>query len=230
MRVFALVLAIVLLLPLAPPAGAAVPPAGLLRVPERAVGSPEDLPKWRRVLRRLASEEAVLRACLRDGAACGSARLRAWRRAVRAAGGRPLPEMLERVNRFVNRFRYRPDAAAWGTSDYWATPLEFFDRSGDCEDYAIAKYVTLRLLGVPERAMRLVVLRDTRRDLVHAVLTVTEGHRRLVLDNLYDRVLPEERLPQYRPYYSVNAEGLWKALPTRSGLALDARRLKPARR
>lgn len=229
MRVYAvLVVVFALLLPAV--ADATVPPAGLLRAPERAVGSPTNLPKWRRVLERLAGEEAALRSCLRGERACGSEALRAWRRTVRAAQGRPLREVLERVNRFVNGLRYRTDTEVWGRSDYWATPLEFFRRSGDCEDYAITKYVTLRLLGVPEGAMRLVVLHDTRRDLVHAVLTVTQGHQRLVLDNLYDRVLPEERLPQYRPYYSVNAEGLWKALPTRAGLALDASRLRPARR
>jgi predicted transglutaminase-like cysteine proteinase len=230
MRVWSVVLALLLLAAVGRAPGAAVPSAGVLRAPEVALGSPAQLPKWRRVLAALASEERLLRACLQRTAACRDDRMRAWREAVLAAAGRPLRERLERVNRFVNGFRYRSDSDLWQQSDYWATPLEFLARSGDCEDYAIAKYATLRLLAVPERDMRLVVLHDTRRDLVHAVLTVAVDGRRFVLDNLYDRVLPEERLPQYRPYYSVNAEGLWRALPSTRTVRLDAGQLQPARR
>jgi predicted transglutaminase-like cysteine proteinase len=51
------------------------------------------------------------------------------------------------TNRFLNDWRYKPDDQNYGQRDYWATPLEFLRRSGDCEDYAIAKYVTLRELG-----------------------------------------------------------------------------------
>lgn len=230
MRVSTVLLVLLLFAAVGRAPAAAVPAAGVLRTPEVALGSSARLPKWQRVLAALASEERVLRACLERVAACRDDRLRAWREAVRAAAGRPLRERLERVNRFVNGFRYRSDSDLWQQSDYWATPLEFLARSGDCEDYAIAKYATLRLLGVAEGDMRLVVLHDTRRDLVHAVLTVAVAGRRFVLDNLYDRVLPEERLPQYRPYYSVNAEGLWRALPTTRTVRLDAGQLQPARR
>ncbi|MBM3489300.1 MAG: hypothetical protein FJX68_02450 [Alphaproteobacteria bacterium] len=36
-----------------------------------------------------------------------------------------------------------------GVEDYWATLAEFFDKHGDREDYAIAKYLTLKAAGVP---------------------------------------------------------------------------------
>ncbi|GBD43172.1 hypothetical protein HRbin40_00638 [bacterium HR40] len=223
--------ALLMALLLAPAAGwAAVPATALLRAPEVALGSPTRLPKWRRVLESLDQEEAALRACLADARACEGARERAWRQTVRATSGLPLGQQLEAINRFVNASPYRSDSELWGASDYWATPREFLARSGDCEDYAIAKYATLRLLGIPEGAMRLVVLHDTRRNFVHAVLVVADGPRRWVLDNLSDRVLPEETLPHYRPYYSVNAEGLWRPATPGRGLVLDERDLRPARR
>lgn len=230
MRRLAALAVLVSVLGISATVGAVVPATGILRAPEIALGAPSRLPKWRRVLDALRSEEPKLRACLEDAAACRDPGTRAWREAVHQLVGRPLREQLERVNRFFNSFQYKTDWEAWGKSDFWATPVEFLSRSGDCEDYAIAKYVTLRLLGVPEQVLRLVVLHDTRRDLVHAVLAVTDGEDRLILDNLYDRVLPEASLPQYRPYYSVNADGLWQALPSGQTIVLNERQLRPAHR
>lgn len=229
MRVRTFCVVLLLLAALMRTAAAVIPSAGVLRAPELALGASTKLPKWQRVMRALPAEEEVLRQCLVRETACRNDRLRAWREAAVAAAARPLRERLERINRFVNSFRYRSDREVWAQSDYWATPLEFLAHSGDCEDYAIAKYVTLRLLDVPESAMRLVVLHDTRRDLVHAVLAVTVDGQRFILDNLYNRVLPEEKLPHYTPYYSVNAEGLWRALPATRTVRLDARQLQPAR-
>lgn len=74
--------------------------------------------------------------------------------------------------------------------DYWASPREFRENSGDCEDYSIAKYFTLRALGVPKENMRIVVLMETIRNLPHAVLVVYMDGDAYVLDNLSRQVLP----------------------------------------
>ena len=40
--------------------------------------------------------------------------------------------------------------------DYWATPVESLRKGeADCEDYAIAKYFTLRQLGVADDKLRI---------------------------------------------------------------------------
>lgn len=150
--------------------------------------------------------------------------LEKWNAAMvrgRAAGAAPwqgfLAEMrgasraaqLVRVNRFVNGTRFVSDAANWGVRDYWAVPGEFFARGGDCEDYAIAKYLALRALGFPAQALRLLVLIDTLRGRPHAVLLVQSGGRTLVLDNQTDAVRPWDAVPFYRALYSLNETGAW---------------------
>lgn len=118
-------------------------------------------------------------------------------------------EQLKQVNAHLNRARYVQDPINWGVSDFWAHALEFFDRNGDCEDYAIAKYATLKRLGVPMSSMRIVVLEDLNLDLAHAVLTVTLGEVVYVLDNQISAVLPDQSIAHYRPVYSINEQGWW---------------------
>ena len=87
------------------------------------------------------------------------------------------------------------------------------ERNGQCQDYAIAKFLLLRALGVSDDAMRLVVLRDVRRQVDHAVLVVTVGGQSLMLDNLASRVVSAASNPNYRAYYSINEAGWWMYLP-----------------
>ena len=172
--------------------------------------APEDeVPQWRAVLREIAQEETVVRSCSHDEAACASGPLRDWLGFLRGLEGRSTLEQVRAVNRFVNRWRYRSDTENYGRSDRWATPLQFFERAGDCEDYAIAKYESLRRLGFPPERLRLVVLHDKARDLAHAVLAVYHGNGVLILDNLAEEVLPQERVTNYVPYYSLNATAHW---------------------
>ena len=138
----------------------------------------------------------------------------AWQALVKSLRGAPERDQILAVNRFVNKWRYKTDAQNFGQSDYWATPIEFLRRSGDCEDYAITKYVTLRQLGVPADRMRMVVVQDVLRDIAHAVLAVKTSDGVVILDNLTNAVLPQERVSQYVPYYSVNEAARWAHVPT----------------
>ena len=74
-----------------------------------------------------------------------------WQQMINLARTEPVAVKLSRVNEFFNyRTRFEDDIAAWSQDDYWATPLETLTRGrGDCEDFAIAKYVSLMELGVP---------------------------------------------------------------------------------
>lgn len=126
----------------------------------------------------------------------------------RIAGLRTL-DMLRQVNEFWNRNPYREDRENWGREDYWEIPAQFVAKSGDCEDYAIAKYFTLRELGIEPQAMRIVVLRDTIRNLAHAVLAVYVDGDAYILDNLSNVVLSHKRIRNYSPQFSVNELGRW---------------------
>lgn len=124
-------------------------------------------------------------------------------------------ELLRYVNSFWNTWPYVEDMANWRREDYWEIPAEFLKKSGDCEDYAIIKYFTLKELGISPHNMRIVVARDTIRNLAHAVLAVYMDDDAFILDNLSNSVLSHAKLRQYRPQYSVNEFGRWAHLKGR---------------
>lgn len=125
--------------------------------------------------------------------------------------------LLESVNRYMNRSPYIVDPVNWGLPDFWATPDEFFLKDGDCEDYAISKYVTLKRLGVDPASMRLVILQDENLRVAHAVLAVEMDGTFQILDNQVDSVLPHDKILHYRPVYSINEGSWWLHMVRRFG-------------
>lgn len=142
-----------------------------------------------------------------------------WRTLLRDLGGATDAEKLERINAFFNRrIAFKDDAEIWGVPDYWATPLETLGRgAGDCEDFAIAKYVSLKLLDVPVDKMRLIYVRaqmggpHSTLTQAHMVLGYydTPGADPLILDNLVTAIYPAARRPDLFPVFSFNSDGLW---------------------
>ncbi len=119
-------------------------------------------------------------------------------------------EKLVEVNRRMNLFPYILDPINWSLPDYWSTPYEFFVKSGDCEDYAIAKYLTLKRLGVPTNTMRIVVLHDKNLGVEHAVLAVYESGKIYILDNQIKTVVEDNTIAHYQPIYSINEHHWWR--------------------
>ena len=93
--------------------------------------------------------------------------------------------------------------------DYWATPSQFLTRNGDCEDYAITKYFSLRQLGFSADSMRIVVLQDLNLNTAHAILIVYMGKKALVLDNQVATVVDATSILHYQPIYSINEKHWW---------------------
>ena len=122
-------------------------------------------------------------------------------------------EQLDRVNRFFNqRVRYVEDTDLWHQVDYWETPIEaLWKGAGDCEDYAIAKYFSLRHLGVASEKLRITYVKALRLNRAHMVLTyyARPDAMPLVLDSLTDSIQPASQRTDLLPVYSFNAEGLW---------------------
>lgn len=133
------------------------------------------------------------------------------RKAIDNAAGSGFHQKLSGINRTVNWLvRYEPDAQNYGSRDYWAAPDEILARGkGDCEDYAILKMAALKELGLPPQSMSIVVLRDTRRNLYHAVLSVMTSQGYFILDNLSNEVKLDSTLPDYQPLFSVSADRAW---------------------
>lgn len=133
-----------------------------------------------------------------------------WRQLRDKALGKAPLQQLQITNEFWNKWKYIDDRSNWNTSDYWENPAQFLKRSGDCEDYAIVKYYTLKELGFDPRAMRIVVLRNTFTGESHAVLAVYLNGDVYILDNLSPVVLSHKRIGQYDPQFSVNEFQRWQ--------------------
>lgn len=168
-----------------------------------------------------------------EGAA---SRMRKWREILHSDKFLNDAKKLEAVNRFFNSVPYVIDLEHWGKADYWATPIELLaSNGGDCEDYAIAKYFTLRELGIPAERLRiayvtaLLMNQGHMKFQGHMVLTYfsTPDAEPLILDNLQEKILPASQRKDLAPVYSFNGENLWlaKEMSGRSQPAAGADRI-----
>jgi predicted transglutaminase-like cysteine proteinase len=127
-------------------------------------------------------------------------------------------EKVRQVNSFYNqKIVFQDDRVVWGVQDYWASPLELFSKgAGDCEDFALAKYFTLMMAGVPPTRLRLVYVRAQMPSAPNGV----QAHMVLayyadavsppwILDNLVQSLERASRRPDLVPVFSFNSEGLY---------------------
>jgi len=135
-----------------------------------------------------------------------------WQRLITNHQGDSEWEAIHVVNAFFNRVRFISDRKHWGRTDYWATPVEFLSTNGgDCEDFSIAKYFTLRELGVPDKKLRITYVKALRLNQAHMVLAYyeTPDSDPLILDNLIGKIRPASRRHDLLPVYSFNGKHLW---------------------
>lgn len=141
-------------------------------------------------------------------------RLLAWQKLIRDESGAADDYLLEKVNVFFNRMQFVDDIVHWKKNDYWATPVEFLmTGGGDCEDFSLAKYFTLKAMGVEEEKLNLTYVKAVRLNQAHMVLTYhrTPEAEPLVLDNLIADIRLASKRNDLLPVYSFNGTGLWLA-------------------
>lgn len=141
-------------------------------------------------------------------------RLLSWENLIRKDKTSSDLQKLEKVNRFFNRMEFVNDVQLWGVKDYWATPIEFISRNaGDCEDFAIAKYFTLKAMGISEKKLNITYVKALRYNMPHMVLTyyAEPGAEPLVLDNLSDAIEMASKRNDLIPIFTFNGTGLWLA-------------------
>lgn len=156
-------------------------------------------------------------------------RMLAWSELIDKNKKLTTDDQLYEINNFFNEIPYYTDKEHWGQSDYWATPVEMLGTNGgDCEDYVIAKYFSLRALGVPDSKMRMMFVTALRQNQAHMVLAYYPEPNAipLILDNINPRILPANKRPDLRPVYSFNGEGLYKAKAEGRGTKLGNSRHK----
>lgn len=166
--------------------------------------------KWRAVERSLSQEADIVAACRNEPASCSSPAALAFIALVNDAGSRDGRARIEVVNRTINTsVRYMSDYAQHGMPDLWSSPLATLASGhGDCEDYAIAKFVALREAGVPADHLRLVLVRDRAVRQDHAVLAVRHGDKWLILDNRHLRVDDAQDIGNFTPLFAINERGV----------------------
>ena len=170
-------------------------------------------PRWASMLARHEKEKAAadLPCASATRQAC---RLQQWLRTLDGLRDKDKLAQIREVNRRLNAFPYVKDGARQsGGRNHWATLGEFLDHSGDCEDYAIAKFMSLRHIGFSNDDLRVVVLRDINLRLDHAVVVVYLDGQALVLDNQARDVVRAGNIRHYRPYYSINETTWWLHVP-----------------
>jgi len=139
----------------------------------------------------------------------GQAVIQDFKNNLSAYQGLPLNKMAVKVNDLLNKQRYIGDDKNYGATDYWATPVEFLTKGGDCEDYAIAKYTALRALGVPEERLRIAIVQDLQKNIPHAILVVYTDQGPLLLDNQIKTAVNASRVSHYKPIFSINRDAWW---------------------
>lgn len=145
--------------------------------------------------------------------------MRDWQAALNDSKSSGEMEKLRFINAYINgRITFLDDQTVWGVNDYWATPLESLSiAKGDCEDYTIAKYFSLKYLGIPVSKLRLTYARAR---IGGPASTITQAHmvlayysspdaEPLILDNLISEIRPASRRADLAPVFSFNSEGLW---------------------
>ena len=169
--------------------------------------------KWGAVKRKLPREHKVLMRCRAHAATCPPAAKRFLAVLDRAMTREGTWARIAEINRTINLdIRPLDDMTQYGVVDLWATPLmAFASNAGDCEDYAIAKYVALQEIGIATADLRLVVVHDEATKQDHAVAAVRYDGRWIILDNRTLGMRQDVDVTEFSPLFVVDSDGVKRA-------------------
>lgn len=133
----------------------------------------------------------------------------AWQEMINSLKNQSDKVKMETVNKYLNNSSYVTDMVNWHQDDYWATINQFLGKDGDCEDYAIAKYYSLKELGFKIDQMRIVIVHDNNLNIAHAILAIYLNDNIWILDNQISHIIKADQVVHYRPLYSINEKAWW---------------------
>lgn len=204
-----MVLTLLLFAAAAEPAHADAAQPSFLRSIETRSSNLNQFIRWTSVLARAAEEAARLKAEDCRSAGTAACNYREWLHFLDGLRSLPKWQQLVAVNEYINTREYIPDEKNWGTQDHWATPGEFLARSGDCEDFAIAKFFSLKHLGWTDDELRVAAVKDGKLGIGHAVLVAYFGGKAWLLDNQFGDVTDLNMVRHYEPVFSINESHWW---------------------
>jgi len=168
-------------------------------------------PQWLSVIERHLLNVKESKSC--QASSFNQCHLEQWQVFLKKIKALPVMEQIKQVNHYANNKAYTLDIENYGIADYWATPKEFLLNSGDCEDYAIIKMLSMKWLGYDVDSMRVVVVQDTNLRIPHAVMAIEKNDDILILDNQIEEVISHNDIYHYVPVYSVDHERWWMHVP-----------------
>src|SRR5258708_6203026 len=168
--------------------------------------------KWLGVERKLDDERVQVSVCYGDRERCALAAALQFLAIVDAAREREGRAQLGEINRAINlAIHPMSDLAQYGEIDVWSSPLVTFYRgAGDCEDYAIAKFVALQQAGISPDDLRIVVMRSTLSGEGHAVAAVRLDGHWLMLDNRHMAMVEDSYVRNYQPLFVIGPSGVMR--------------------
>jgi len=187
------------------------PPNALFAYREVPRSNLKLFPQWLSVLEQHMKEMTPEGLC--DARIFNRCHLREWLSFLQSIRHMSTDEQIRKVNGYANNKEYILDIENYGLGDYWATPKQFLQNNGDCEDYAIIKMMSLKQLGFDVNKMRVVVVQDTNQRIAHAVMSIDRHNDILILDNQVEEVISHRDIFHYVPVYSVNENNWWMHLP-----------------
>lgn len=157
------------------------------------------LPQW----------QHILDTQLQESYNSQSTKVQKWNEFIESIQNKPKLRQLMRVNLWFKQFPYKQDNWIYDQDDYWTTPVEFLTKGGDCEDYAIIKYISLRKLGFAAEAMKIAMVYDIYSGTDHSFLIVNHDGTDFVLDSREKMVVARYMKTRYKPHYTFNENHVW---------------------
>ncbi len=170
----------------------------------------DEFPKWVGVLDKKQDEFGKYEEKCDKGSKKFYCNIEHWLTFIDKIKGISQEQQLREINSYANKHKYTLDINNWGQTDYWESPGEFLFKNGDCEDYAIIKYMSLKQLGFNTDNLRVVVLMDQNLQIYHSILAVYMDEDIFILDNQLSKVTNSKNIFHYSPVYSINESHWWR--------------------
>lgn len=189
--------------------GAALLVSGGAALGAKAPGPVTNLPQWSDFSARQSQSLQSLSECEQNEAWCTSPEVKRWAGLINNLREQGKLRQIITVNKWFNRLPYKYDEDAYEQLDYWADTLELLQKRGDCEDFALSKYYTLRQLGFTPEELQVTMVYDRENFINHAVLMVFIDGTRYMMDINSDTTEPSALGKRYKPLYSFNEQTAW---------------------
>jgi predicted transglutaminase-like cysteine proteinase len=186
--------------------------------------------KWAGVEREIDDEMLVLALCEENRSSCSSPAALRFLDIIATGKAYDGRARLGHINRALNlAIKPASDESLYGETDVWRAPLALLETgAGDCEDYAIAKFVALRMAGIASDDLRLVIMHDAVRNEDHAVASVRQDGHWLLLDNRRMAMVEDVSLINHQPLFVIDGQGVrqYRDAPVMAGA--QQRKVEPA--